>query len=49
MTAVLGGIGTFAAWLSVMALHVDARYVGTGWMTVGLAGYVVFRRRKGWT
>jgi len=47
MTAVLGGIGTFAAWVSVMALHVDARYVGTGWMVVGLVGYVVFRRRQG--
>ena len=47
MTAVLGGIGTFAAWLSVMALHVDARYVGTGWMIVGITGYVVYRRRSG--
>ena len=40
MTAVIGGIGTFAAWVSVLALHVDARYVGTGWMVVGLIGYV---------
>ena len=24
----IGGIGTFAAWVSVLALHVDARYVG---------------------
>ncbi len=47
VTAVLGGIGTFAAWISVMALHVDARYVGTGWMIVGLSGYVVYRRRSG--
>jgi APA family basic amino acid/polyamine antiporter len=47
VTAVIGGIGTFAAWLSVMVLHVDARYVGTGWMVVGLAGYVVYRRRNG--
>ena len=30
-----------------MVLHVDARYVGTGWMIVGLAGYVVYRRRSG--
>ena len=36
VTAVIGGLGTFAAWVSVMALHVDARYVGTGWMVVGL-------------
>jgi basic amino acid/polyamine antiporter, APA family len=47
LTAVLGGIGTLTAWVSVMALHVDARYVGTGWMIVGLGGYVVFRRRQG--
>ena len=47
LTAVLGGIGTFAAWISVMALHVDARYVGTGWMVLGLVGYVVYRHREG--
>jgi APA family basic amino acid/polyamine antiporter len=47
ITAVLGGIGTFAAWVSVMALHVDARYVGTGWMIVGICGYVYYRRRQG--
>jgi APA family basic amino acid/polyamine antiporter len=47
LTAVLGGIATFAAWISVLVLHVDARYVGTGWMIVGLAGYVVYRRSQG--
>jgi APA family basic amino acid/polyamine antiporter len=47
ITAVLGGIGTLAAWVSVMALHVDARYVGTGWMIIGVAGYVIYRRRSG--
>jgi APA family basic amino acid/polyamine antiporter len=47
LTAVFGGIATFAAWISVLALHVDARYVGTGWMVVGLIGYVVYRRSQG--
>jgi APA family basic amino acid/polyamine antiporter len=47
LTAVVGGIGTFAAWISVMALHVDARYVGTGWMVVGIAGYILYRRHNG--
>jgi APA family basic amino acid/polyamine antiporter len=47
LTAVLGGIATFAAWISVLALHVDARYVGTGWMIVGLTGYVIYRRSQG--
>jgi APA family basic amino acid/polyamine antiporter len=47
ISAVIGGIGTFAAWVSVLALHVDARYVGTAWMVVGLIGYVIYRRRQG--
>jgi basic amino acid/polyamine antiporter, APA family len=47
VSAVIGGIGTFAAWASVLALHVDARYVGSGWMVVGLIGYAFYRRRQG--
>jgi basic amino acid/polyamine antiporter, APA family len=47
MTAVIGGIGTFAAWISVLALHVEARTVGAGWMILGTIGYVVYRRRQG--
>jgi basic amino acid/polyamine antiporter, APA family len=47
VSALLGVVGTGAAWLSVMVLHVDARYVGTGWMIVGLTGYVVYRHRQG--
>src|SRR3954451_2046630 len=47
LTPVLGAIGTFAAWLSVVALHVEARTVGIGWMVVGLAGYAIYRRRQG--
>jgi basic amino acid/polyamine antiporter, APA family len=47
LTAVFGGIATFAAWISVLVLHVDARYVGTAWMIVGLAGYTIYRRSQG--
>ncbi len=47
MTAVLGGIGTFLAWISVLILHAEARTVGVGWMIIGLVGYVVYRRRSG--
>ncbi len=47
LTAVIGGIGTFAAWISVIALHVEARTVGVGWMIFGLVGYTVYRRRQG--
>jgi basic amino acid/polyamine antiporter, APA family len=47
MTAVLGGIGTFAAWCSVVALHGEARTIGIPWMLVGMAGYLLYRRRQG--
>jgi APA family basic amino acid/polyamine antiporter len=45
--AVLGGIGTFAAWVSVVALHVEARTVGLAWMAVGMVGYFLYRRSQG--
>jgi len=47
LTAVLGGIGTLAAWGSVVALHGEARTIGIPWMLVGMAGYVLYRRRQG--
>src|SRR4051795_8253539 len=45
--AALGGLGTFLAWASVVALHVEARTVGIAWMAVGLAGYFIYRRSQG--
>jgi APA family basic amino acid/polyamine antiporter len=47
LSSVLGALGTFAAWISVLVLHREARTVGIGWMVAGLVGYVVFRRRAG--
>src|SRR5438270_602603 len=47
LSAVVGGIGTFAAWVSVVALHTEARTVGIPWMVLGMIGYVVYRRRHG--
>jgi APA family basic amino acid/polyamine antiporter len=47
VTAVIGWIGTFAAWIAVVALHPEAKYVGIPWMVVGMAGYVVYRKRAG--
>jgi len=40
-------MGTGIAFLSVVALHREARVVGTAWMVLGVAGYVVWRRRQG--
>jgi basic amino acid/polyamine antiporter, APA family len=47
LSAVVGGLGTFATWISLVVLHHDARYVGFGWMIFGIAGYYGYRRRQG--
>ncbi|MBS1678549.1 MAG: APC family permease [Actinobacteria bacterium] len=47
MTAVLGGLGTFAAWIVVMALNPSTLFVGTGWMIAGIVVYVLYRRNQG--
>ena len=47
MTAVLGGLGTFAAWIVVMALNPTTLAVGLGWMVFGVAVYVIYRRSQG--
>src|ERR1700731_3322885 len=47
LTAVLGGIGTFAAWCAVVALHAEARTIGIPWMLAGMAGYFVYHKRQG--
>ncbi len=46
MTAVLGGLGTFAAWIVVMALNPRTLFVGIGWMALGIAIYVLYRRNQ---
>ncbi|MGD9735749.1 MAG: amino acid permease [Solirubrobacterales bacterium] len=47
LTAVLGGFGTFAAWIVVMALNPRTLFVGTGWMLAGILVYVLYRRNQG--
>jgi APA family basic amino acid/polyamine antiporter len=47
MTAVIGGIGTGLAWVAVVVLHTEARYVGIPWMIVGMAGYFYYRHSQG--
>ena len=46
LSAVLGGLGTFAAWLVVMALNPRTLVVGLGWMVLGIAVYVLYRRNQ---
>jgi len=47
LTAAIGGIGTFAAWCTVVALHGEARTIGIPWMIAGMGGYLIYRRRQG--
>jgi APA family basic amino acid/polyamine antiporter len=47
LTAVVGGIGTAAAWVAVTVLHTEARLVGIPWMIVGMAGYFYYRKSQG--
>jgi len=43
--AVLGGLGTALAWLSVVIQTPAARYAGLGWIALGFVTYTVYRRR----
>jgi APA family basic amino acid/polyamine antiporter len=44
MTAILGGLGTFSAWIVVMALNLRTLVVGAIWMLLGIAVYYFYRR-----
>jgi APA family basic amino acid/polyamine antiporter len=46
-TAVIGAVGTGAAFVSVVVLHTEARVIGSAWMAAGLVGYLLYRRRLG--
>jgi APA family basic amino acid/polyamine antiporter len=45
--AVLGGLGTLLAFVTVTALHVVVAIAGVGWLTMGVALFVVYRHRQG--
>jgi APA family basic amino acid/polyamine antiporter len=46
LTAVLGGLGTFGAWIVVMALDPITIAVGGGWMALGMTIYLLYRRHQ---
>ena len=47
LTALLGGLGTFSAWIVVMAMNTETMAIGGGWMVFGIAVYLFYRRRQG--
>ncbi len=44
LPAAAGAVLFAAAWVAVMVVHLYARYVGLGWIVLGLALYVRYRR-----
>jgi APA family basic amino acid/polyamine antiporter len=44
LPAALGALACAAGWTVVLVLHEPARYVGLGWMAIGIAMYVIYRR-----
>jgi APA family basic amino acid/polyamine antiporter len=46
VTAIVGGLGTFAAWIVVMALDTRTLFLGAGWMAIGIAVYLLYRRNQ---
>jgi APA family basic amino acid/polyamine antiporter len=44
LPAVFGALASAGGLVAVLVVHPDARYVGIGWMLVGIVLYVVYRR-----
>ena len=44
LLAALGALLSGAGWVALIVVHQPARYVGLGWMAIGLTLYVVYRR-----
>ncbi len=45
--AILGGLGTAAAWIVVVVQKPGPRWAGLGWLIFGLIAYFFYRRRLG--
>jgi APA family basic amino acid/polyamine antiporter len=43
--AIVGGLGTGAAWLVVVVQDAPTRYAGLAWLAVGFVFYLLYRRR----
>jgi APA family basic amino acid/polyamine antiporter len=43
VTALIGLVATIAIWLVIIVVQDYSRWVGFGWMAVGLAGYAAYR------
>ena len=46
ITAIIGLVATVAIWVVIIVIQDYSRWVGFGWMAVGLGGYLIFRWRR---
>lgn len=49
LTAVLGGIGTFAVWCVIVSYKPMSGIIGVAWVAAGLVAYVVYRTAHGYS
>lgn len=47
LPAAIGGLLSAGGWVTLVVVHDAARWVGLGWLAVGLVVYVVYRRLDG--
>jgi APA family basic amino acid/polyamine antiporter len=47
LTAVVGGLGTGAAFIAVTVLNLETLITGVAWLLLGMGAYVLYRRRQG--
>jgi basic amino acid/polyamine antiporter, APA family len=45
--ALVGGLGTGASFIAVSVLNLETLITGVVWLTLGIATYVIYRRRQG--
>jgi APA family basic amino acid/polyamine antiporter len=45
VTAILGGLATFATWFMVVYTHAIGRVVGFAWLAIGLLIFFIYQRR----
>jgi APA family basic amino acid/polyamine antiporter len=45
--ALLGGLGTLLAFVTVTVLHLTVAGAGVGWLAIGIVVYIVYRHRQG--
>ncbi|HSX14002.1 MAG TPA: universal stress protein [Chlamydiales bacterium] len=47
LTALIGAVATLSVWFLVMITKPHARYLGIGWMILGVILYLLYRKKKG--